>query len=183
MILSARNPQLLKTLNPQDIVCHLKQQGWSLDVTLAHDIAQIWRIVRGDRSYEILLPLDQKLDDFSLRIADVITTLSDVEDRTKEDILAAFVIVVPDLMIQGIVTRLQENVDSGKVTIMGVVGGRLHRLQMNLSEPAYDLAVKAYQARLPIICGGDLHRQPHGFLLQPVHQFTLDLEAWTAKSA
>jgi hypothetical protein len=87
------------------------------------------------------------------------------------------------LTIQGIVTRLQENADSGKVTIMGVVAGRLQRLQMHLSEPAYDLAVKAYQARLPILCEGDLHRQPYGFLLQPVHQFTLDLDAWAAKSA
>jgi hypothetical protein len=183
MILSARDPHLLKTLDPQDIACHLKQRGWNLEVTLAHDIAQIWRMVQGDRSYELLLPLDQKLDDFVLRIADVLATLSDVENRTKEDILAAFLIVVPGLTIQGIVTRLQENADSGKVTVMGVVAGRLQRLQMHLPEPAYDLAVKAYQARLPILCEGDLHRQPYGFLLQPVNQFTLDLDAWAAKSA
>jgi hypothetical protein len=183
MILSARDPQLLKTLDPQDISHHLKQRGWSMEATLANDVAQIWRIKQDDRSHEILLPLDQKLDDFALRLSDVIATLAEVEDRTKEDILAAFLIVVPSLKIQGIVTRLQENADSGKVTIMGVVAGRLHRLQMNLSEPAYDLAVKAYQARLPILCEGDLHRQSYGFLLQPVNLFTLDLESWDAKSA
>jgi hypothetical protein len=183
MTLNIRDPQLLGNLSPQEIASHLQQQGWESHHTIANGLAQIWRLNHDNQTQEILLPLDPKLDDFALRIADILTTLAEVENRTKEDILATIATTIPDLQIQGLVTRLQENADFGKVTIMGVIAGRLHRIQMALPEPTYDLAIKAYQARLPILCKGDLHRNPTGFILQPVQQFTVDLDIWIAKSA
>ena len=183
MSLNLRDPKLLGSLSPHEIASHLQQQGWETYQTIANGLAQIWRLNHDNQTQEILLPLDPKLDDFALRIADILAKLSEIENRTKEDILVNITTTIPDLQIQGLVTRLQENADFGKVTIIGILASHLHRIQMTLPEPTYDLAVKAYQARLPILCKGDLHRHPAGFILQPVQQFTVDLDIWVAKSA
>jgi hypothetical protein len=86
--------------------------------------------------------------------------------------------VMPNTTVQGVVTNLYEGVTSGKVTLMGVVAGKLHRIQLELMEPTYELAIKAYQARIPVLCQGDLVKQGRSFRLQNVHHLTLDLEAW-----
>ncbi len=61
---------------------------------------------------------------------------------------------------------------------MGVILDKLRRIQLALAEPVYELAVKAYQARIPVICQGDLKKQARSFVLQNPHHFTLDLDAW-----
>ncbi len=61
---------------------------------------------------------------------------------------------------------------------VGVILDKLRRIQLELTEPVYELAVKAYQARIPIVCQGDLLKQGRSFVLQNPHHFTLDLDAW-----
>lgn len=73
---------------------------------------------------------------------------------------------------------MQEGATSGKVTLTGVIVGKLRRIQLELAEPVYELAVKAYQARIPVICQGNLVKRNRSFLLQNTHHFTLDLDAW-----
>jgi hypothetical protein len=65
-----------------------------------------------------------------------------------------------------------------QVTLMGVVAGKLDRIESELIEPTYELAIKAYQARIPVLCQGDLVKQGRSFRLQNVHHLTLDLEVW-----
>jgi hypothetical protein len=74
--------------------------------------------------------------------------------------------------------ELQLKSTAGKVTLMGVILDKLRRIQLELAEPVYELAVKAYQARIPVICQGDLLKQGRSFVLQNPHHFTLDLDAW-----
>lgn len=61
---------------------------------------------------------------------------------------------------------------------MGVVIGKLRRIQIDLNDPIYELAVKAYQARLPILYQDNLLKQGRSFILQHPQSFTLDLDIW-----
>ena len=88
----------------------------------------------------------------------------------------------PNITIQGIVTNLQKGAATGKVTLTPVIVGKLRRIQLELAERVYELAVKAYQARIPVICQGNLVKQGRSFLVQNTHHFTLDLDAWLERS-
>ncbi len=111
-------------------------------------------------------------------MAEVLQTLEIVEGRSQLEILGDLFTTAPNVLVQGIVTTLQEGAFSGRVTLMGLVVSKLRRIQLELKEPAYELAVKAYQARMPVLCRGTLVKQGRSFLLQSPSQFTLDLESW-----
>lgn len=74
-------------------------------------------------------------------------------------------------------TDISEGATEGRVTVMGVVVGKLRRIQLDLGDLTYELAVKAYQARIPILCQGNLLKQGRSFVLQYPQNFTLDLDA------
>lgn len=179
---NVRDPKLLGSLEPEAIAHYLSQHHWKSIKIIANGLAQIWRL-ESETPLEIILPLDHELGDFALRMTDVIETIAQAENRTKIEVLGDCLTVVHNASIQGMVTRLQENADSGKVTLMGVIAGQLRRVQMDLAEPAYDLAIKAYQARIPVICQGELTKHSSGFVLSRIEKFTLDLEVWIAESA
>lgn len=101
-----------------------------------------------------------------------------MEQRSQLEILSDLVTCTLNITIQGIIINLQEGATAGKVTLMGVILDKLRRIQLELAEPVYELAVKAYQARIPVVCQGDLHKQGRSFVLQNSHHFTLDLDAW-----
>jgi hypothetical protein len=110
---------------------------------------------------------------------ELLETLEGVEGRSQLDILHDLLTSLPNTIIQGIVTDIREGMTEGRVTVMGVVVGKLRRIQLELGDPTYELAVKAYQARIPILCQGDLRKQGGSFTLQHPQNFTLDLDAWT----
>lgn len=72
--------------------------------------------------------------------------------------------------------RLQEGVEAGKVTIMGCVLGKLRKIYVDLAELDYNLAIKAYQERIPVICSGDLSKEGEEFVLKNPRNFALQLE-------
>jgi len=57
---------------------------------------------------------------------------------------------------------------------MGVVVGKLRKIQMELAELDCNLAVKAYQERLPILCDGDLIKIGDTFVLPNPRNLILD---------
>ncbi len=170
--------QTLKTIEPDQLAAYLQTHGWHEDRPFL-DNATIWLLRRdGAEEYEILLPLKQSLGDYTARIREALQTLEMVEKRSEADILSDLVTTLPNVTIQSLVINLQEGATAGKVTLMGVVLGKLRRIQLELAEPIYELAIKAYQARIPIACQGDLVKQGRSFVLQNPHHFTLDLDAW-----
>ncbi|MCA1994735.1 MAG: hypothetical protein LDL41_22210 [Coleofasciculus sp. S288] len=178
MIVTVRDPEILKCLEPERVRIYLQQHHWQ-KVRQIEDKASIWirKSETGEES-EILLPLKSEFLDFPRRMAEVLQTLEVVQQTSQLEILSELVTCAPNLTIQGIVTNLQEGATAGKVTLMGVVVGKLRRIQLELAEPVYELAVKAYQARIPVVCQGDLLKQGRSFVLQNPHHFTLDLDAW-----
>lgn len=177
MKVTIRDSQILKTIEPSKLAEHLQMTGWHQHHPL-NENSVIWVKDYGGESTELLLPLKPEFGDYAARISDVLKTLEVVEERSQLEIIGDLFTCASNITVQGIVTNLQEGITAGKVTLMGVILGKLRRIQLELAEPVYELAVKAYQARIPVICQGDLHKQGHSFFLQNPHHFTLDLEAW-----
>lgn len=178
MIVNILDPDVLKCLEPDKVRSYLMAHHWQEQRTL-EDKASIWtsQSATGEE-FEILLPLKPEFLDYPRRMAEVLQTLEVVEQTNQLEILSALLTKAPNIKVQGIITNLLEGVTSGKVTLMGVVADKLRRIQLELAEPAYELAVKAYQARIPVQCQGDLVKHGRSFVLQNPHHFTLDLDAW-----
>jgi hypothetical protein len=172
-----RDSQILKTIEPGKLAEHLQTTGWHQNRPL-NENSVIWVKDYAGEPAEILLPLKPDLIDYAARISDALKTLEVVEQRSQLEILRDLVTCAPNITLQGIVINLQEGATAGKVTLMGVILDKLRRIQLELAEPVYELAVKAYQARIPIVCQGDLLKQGRSFVLQNPHHFTLDLDAW-----
>jgi len=66
---------------------------------------------------------------------------------------------------------------SGKIIMLGVVIDKLRKIQTELFNHDYILAIKAYQERLPIACTGDLTKEDSCFVLKNTRNFALD-ESW-----
>jgi hypothetical protein len=177
MKVTIRDSQILKTIEPGKLAEHLQATGWHQDRSL-NENSVIWVKDYEGEPAEVLLPLRPDLIDYAARIGDALKTLEVVEQRSQLEILSDLVTCAPNITIQGIVINLQEGATAGKVTLMGVILDKLRRIQLELAEPVYELAVKAYQARIPIVCQGDLLKQGRSFVLQNPHHFTLDLDAW-----
>jgi hypothetical protein len=174
-----KDKPILKTIEPQVLANHLQGQGWHLERNF-NENSNLWLKDLGEESVEILLPLRDDLVDYAARISDAIQILEVVEQRSQLEILADLPTTAKNLTIQGIVTHLNENLPQGTVTLMGVVLGKLHPIQLELSEPNYKLALQAYASRLPILCQGDLTKQGTIFWLENLQEFTLELEANTS---
>ena len=178
MIVTVRDPEILKNLQPEIVRTYLETHCWQ-EVRQIDDKASLWnRHSENSEELEILLPLKPEFLDFPRRMAEVLQTLEIAENRSQLEILSNLLTSAPNITIQGIVTNLQEGAATGKLTLTGVIVGKLRRIQLELAEPVYELAVKAYQARIPVTCQGNLVKQGRSFLLQNVHHFTLDLDAW-----
>lgn len=178
MKVDVQDSQTLKSVEPPQLAAYLQAHGWH-EARPFLDNATVWLLGNGSTGeYEILLPLKQTLGDYTARIREALQTLEAVEQRSQREILIDLLSSIPNTSIQGIVTSVQEGATSGKVTFMGVVVNQLRRIQLELAEPVYELAVKAYQARIPVICQGDLVKRGRSFVLQNPHHFTLDLDAW-----
>lgn len=178
MIVTVRDPKILKCLEPERVRTYLQIHHW-LEQRQIEDKAAIWtRTSETGQEFEILLPMKPEFLDFPRRMAEMLQTLEVAEQISQLEILSDLLTRAPNVTIQGIVTNLQEGATTGKITFMGVVVGKLQRIQLELDEPVYELAVKAYQARIPVLCQGDLVKQGRSFVLHNPHNFTLDLEAW-----
>lgn len=147
---NVRDLNILKHLDPTVIQQYLQIHHWQ-EHQAVHN-ASLWTRTGNSSSPEVLLPSDQTLADFPHRMYELLETLKVVEGRSQLDILHDLLTSLPNAIIHGMVTHIREGVIEGRVTAMGVVVGKLRRIQFDLVGPSYELAVKAYQARLPILC-------------------------------
>ncbi|MEQ8957477.1 MAG: hypothetical protein RLP02_06060, partial [Coleofasciculus sp. C2-GNP5-27] len=145
------------------------------------ETASIWTQAtpQGD-DFELLLPLKPEIIDFYRRMSEVLETLSLAENRSQLEIFGELITQAKDMTIQGIVIQLQcPNRDklSGEITLSGVIVNKLRKIQAELFNHDYILAIKAYQERLPLSCTGDLIKEDDTFILKNPRNLTLD-EAW-----
>lgn len=123
------------------------------------------------------MPLKYDLGDYAARMSDAIKTLEEVEKRSQLDILSDLLTSAPNITIQGMVIQIPNRPTSRNVTVMGVVVGKLRKIQIELAEPDCNIAVKAYRDRLPIFCSGDLIKTDETYVLQNPRDLILDCES------
>lgn len=63
---------------------------------------------------------------------------------------------------------------SGEIILVGVIADKLRKIQTELADRDYILAIKAYQERLPVLCTGDLIKENNTFTLKNPRNLTLD---------
>ncbi len=76
-------------LEIQTIYEYLENNGWQEERKL-NDMASILSIIKDNKKYSILLPLDKEIADFASRMQDVFKTLEVVEKRSTSEILEFF---------------------------------------------------------------------------------------------
>jgi hypothetical protein len=178
MIVTVRDPEILRSLTPESVKTYLRSDHWQ-EQRLIEDYASLWiRQGGAGEIYEVLLPLKSEFLDFPRRMAEVLQTLEIVEETSQLELLSDLFTEASGITVQGIVINIQEGAFSGRITLMGVVINKLCRIQLELREPAYELAIKAYQSRMPVLCRGTLVKYGRSFVLHNPIQFTLDLDAW-----
>jgi hypothetical protein len=177
MKVTVRDREILSSIEPEELAAHLRASGWHFLGRVYDDAGAIWRLknpsASGDEE-EILQPLKTSLADYAARISDAIKTLEVVEKRSQLDILNELLTKVPNIKIQGMVTRLPQTDAKGTVTLLGVVVGKLRKIHVELPEPEYSEAIEAYQERLPVVCTGDLIKEGNTFVLENPRHFALD---------
>lgn len=173
MKVTVRDSEILKTIEPGVLASHLRTQGWYEKARIYDNDGAVWRLKNnlGDEE-EILFPLNQNLGDYVARISDVLKTLERVENRSQLEILSNLITFVSHIEIPGMVSEVNWIDSRGTVTLMGVVLDKLRRIYIELGEPEYAQALKAYQERLPVICKGDLIKEGNSFVLKNIRHFS-----------
>lgn len=177
MIVTLRDPNILKTLEPPQVAAFLQSRGWQ-EQSRDGDKSSIWtRRNEAGEEYEILLPLKPEIGGFALRMYEAMETLEIAENRSQIEILADLITSLPNTTIQGVVMQIKTpNADqlSGEIALLGVVVDKLRKIQTSLADHDYIKAIKAYQERLPIVCTGDLIKENGHFTLKNPRQFAID---------
>jgi hypothetical protein len=123
--------------------------------------------------YDITLLLNPQARSYALRMVEILEILEKVESRSQLDILSDLITTIPNISIQGIVTKLAELNHPHNMTIMGFVVGKPQMINIKLNLQDYQIATTAYNKRLPITCAGDLIKDNNAFLLVNNHNFSL----------
>jgi hypothetical protein len=175
MKVTARNPEILKSVKLESLRNYLLGSGWYEDRPFLNN-ATIWlKQEPNNGEFEILLPSRQDLGDYAIRVGEAVKTLAEVENRTPIGILGELLTTFPTIQIQGFVSQIQApNQTSGQVTLFGVVFDKLRKINVFLADAYYLIAIKAYQERLPVLCVGDLTRADDVLMLNNLQKFELD---------
>ncbi len=176
MKVTARNPEILKSVKLESLRNYLLDSGWYEDRPFLEN-ATIWlKQEPNNGEFEILLPSRQNVGDYAIRVGEAVKTLAEVENRTPIGILGELLTTFPTLQIQGLVAQIQapNNHTTGRVTLFGVVFDKLRKINVLLADDYYIIAMKAYQERLPVLCVGDLTRGNDVLMLNNLQRFELD---------
>jgi len=177
MKVTVKDNETIKTIELNQVRNYLQTHGWHEDQPFL-DNATLWhKPAREGEDFEILLPNHQNLGDYAARIREAIQILENVENRPELEILSELLTAIPNTTIQGVVMQIHTpNADkfSGEITLIGIIADQLRKIQTELADKDYILAIKAYQERLPIFCTGDLIKQNNTFILKNPHNLTLD---------
>ncbi|MCC3405512.1 MAG: hypothetical protein JGK17_07935 [Microcoleus sp. PH2017_10_PVI_O_A] len=176
MKVTLKDTENFTTIDLDRLRNYLLLHGWHEDKPFLEN-ATLWHKPAAGEEFEILLPNQQTLGDYAPRIREAILILETVENRSQIEILADLITGLPNTTIQGVVMQIHTpNADklSGEITLLGVIADKLRKIQTELADKDYILAIKAYQERLPFVCTGDLIKENHTFILKNPRNFTLD---------
>ncbi|MEG5058531.1 hypothetical protein QUB60_10890 [Microcoleus sp. A2-C5] len=177
MKVTVKDKEIFQTIDPNVLAEHLEKNGWQ-KVALVYENTWIWH-KKNDvgQIFEIKQPVRQEFDAPQL-IAEAFKTLEIVENRSQLDILSDLITSLPNVVISGWINKVHgEESANCKITLMGFVVGKLRKIHLELSGSDYQLALKAYEARSPVTCFGDLIKENDCFVLNNPRDFALLTEA------
>ncbi|WP_293349593.1 MULTISPECIES: hypothetical protein [unclassified Microcoleus] len=177
MKVTVKDKEIFQTIDPNVLGEHLEANGWQ-KVALVYENTWIWHKKNdAGQVFEIKQPVRQEFDAPQL-IAEAFKTLEVVENRSQLDILSDLITILPNVAISGWINKVHEEESATcKIILMGFVVGKLRKINLELSDSDYQLALKAYEARSPVTCFGDLIKENDGFVLNNPRDFALLTEA------
>lgn len=167
--------KVLKHLQPDAVEAYLQATGWEMKNRIT-DKVSIWkRDTFAEDRLKIQVPLDMEFDDYPWRISELLNLLEKAENRSQIEIISELITNAPNITVQGVVMQIKTpNPDQrGEITLLGVVVDRLRKIDIELVERDYIIAIKAYQDRCPIICTGDLIKENKTFMLKNPRKFNI----------
>ena len=112
---------VLSTLRPLDIISYLHATGWR-NVEDLGDRASVWLSGRTE-DIEVIVPKRQNFGDFSLRVSEILKTLSHVENRSQLQVFSDVSSVSSDVVRLRAATRDSEQgtlpIDNGVAFVGG----------------------------------------------------------------
>jgi hypothetical protein len=173
-----QDTNIYKNIDHQEVAAYLKSHGWHFQQQM-NDKASIWTLgdTENEDFFEILLPLRPNILDFARRMGEVIETLALAENRSQIDVLSEFITNYPNLKVIGVVMQMKTpNADkfSGEIIIFGIILDKLRKINIELADHDYLLAIKAYQERLAVACTGDLIKEDNIFILKNPRYFQIE---------
>lgn len=159
---------------------YLENQGWQRQRQIDNQ-GIIWeKNGRRASNLHLLLPLNREMYDFPLTMNLLVENLANIEGKPQLEIIHNLITNLPNVEIQGLIAGIESPLGDRlrvEITLMGVVINKLHKIEAELFDRDYVLAIKAYQERLPVSCWKDFVKQNSSFFLKNIRNFTIDA-AW-----
>ncbi len=177
MKVTVKDSQIMKTIEPNVLEKYLQINGWHKARKFYEGF--IWSKKNSvSQEGEVLLSPHKEFDDFAEVMCRNLKALEVIENRSQLDILSDLITVLPNVAISGWINKVHgEKSATCKITLMGFVVGKLRKINLELRESDYQLALKAYEDRSPVTCFGDLIKENDGFVLKNPRDFALLTEA------
>ncbi|MBE9184176.1 hypothetical protein IQ270_05430 [Microcoleus sp. LEGE 07076] len=179
MKVTVRDLEVFKSLDVNVIIAYLQKNGWHEHSRIYDNKGAIWvnKNEAGD-VFDIALPLTREFADYPARMGDAVKTLELTENRSQLEILSDLITSLDNTEIQGFVVKVdrEDGEKIAQVAMMGFVVNKLRKIYVELKENDCNLALKAYQDRIPVTCAGDLVKVGGSFVMQKVQGFALMLE-------
>lgn len=179
MKVTVKDFEVFKSLDVNVIIAYLQRNGWHEHSRIYDNKGAIW-IKKNDTGdvFDIGLPLTREFADYPARMGDAVKKLELTENRSQLEILSDLVTSLDNTEIQGFVVKVdrEDGEKIAKVVMMGFVVNKLRKIYVELKETDCKLALKAYQDRIPVTCGGDLVKVGGSFVMQNVQGFALMVE-------
>ncbi|WP_293144245.1 MULTISPECIES: hypothetical protein [unclassified Microcoleus] len=179
MKVTVKDFEVFKSLDVNVIIAYLQRNGWHEHSRIYDNKGAIW-VKKNDAGdvFDIGLPLTRDFADYPARMGDAVKKLELSENRSQLEILSDLITSLDNTEIQGFVVKCdrEEGEKIAKVVMMGFVVGKLQKIYLELKENDFNLAVKAYQERIPVICGGDFVKEGGYFAVKNLREFVLMVE-------
>ncbi|MEG3844346.1 hypothetical protein [Microcoleus sp. herbarium14] len=179
MKVTVKDVEVFKSLDVNVIITYLQKNGWHEHSRIYDNKGAIW-VKKNDAGdvFDIGLPLTREFADYPARMGDAVKMLEMSENRSQLEILSDLITSLDNTEIQGFVVKVdrEDGAEIAKVVMMGFVVGKLQKIYLELKENDFNLAVKAYQERIPVTCGGDFVKEGGYFAVKNLREFALMVE-------
>lgn len=96
MRVDIRDAEALRAVRPMEAALYLRSAGWRRSDLVPHR-ESVWLRETDSGEFEILLPMDPKLHDYSLRVGELLRTLADAEKRSQAEIYSDLLTATSDV--------------------------------------------------------------------------------------